>query len=72
MEIKGFDNGIWFEGTGSSKFTNITVENCLIHDNGAGTRQGIHLLHVCNSTIKNKEQRGLQPDRNWQRLWSRR
>jgi len=55
VEIKNFDNGIWFEGTGSAKFTNIVVEGCLIHDNGAGDGQGMHLLQVCDSTIKDNE-----------------
>ncbi len=59
VEIKRFDNGIWFEGIGTAKFNNITIENCSIHDNGNSTDftggQGIHLLHVCNSTIKHNE-----------------
>ena len=55
VEIKNFDNGIWFEGTGSGKFTNIVVESCLIHDNGAGNGHGIHLLQVCDSIIKGNE-----------------
>ena len=54
VEITNFDNGIRITGL-DSKFFDVVIENCLIHDNGAGHGQGIYLRYVCDSTISNNE-----------------
>ena len=58
LEVKQFRNGIYLKGDvdEEDRVENVTIENCVIHDNGGGsTTQGIRLLCVCNSTIKGCE-----------------
>ena len=58
MEIKNFCCGIHLEGFGAlGKFTNVTIDNCTIHDNGvnitARKTHGIKAIKVHDSTIEN-------------------
>ena len=58
LEVKQFRNGIYLKGSvdEEDRVENVTIENCVIHDNGGGsTTQGIKLKLVCNSTIKGCE-----------------
>ena len=60
VEITNFDSGIHVEASGpvqgvEAKFTNVLIENCVIHGNGVNRGQGIKLLHVCDSTIRHND-----------------
>ncbi len=58
LKVKNFCSGIYFEAYGSgSKFTNLTIENCTIYDNGLNATgkktNGIKMIWVYDSTINN-------------------
>ena len=58
VEVTNFDSGIGITGlqlVSLAKFTNVVIENCLIHDNGVDAGQGIYLKHVCDSTISHND-----------------
>ena len=57
LEVKQFRNGIYLKGDvdEEDRVENVTIENCIIHDNGNGTTHGINLKAVCDSTIKGCE-----------------
>ena len=60
LKVKNFCCGIYLEGFGAlGKFTNVTIDNCTIYDNGVNVTgkktHGIKMTFVYNSVIKNCE-----------------
>ena len=58
LRIKNFCSGIYLEGFGAlGKFTNVTIDNCAIYDNGVNVTgkktHGIKAINVHDSTIEN-------------------